>query len=190
MSLVPRQPQADEEVIAYYSKKPKLNYREIAALAAGINPLALDAAGFADEHHPYITEKRPLLDDILQRLDDYLDQETLFAPKPASEWRAIFEELNLPFPAELKSPETPIAANADEERPQNMDRELGTKRSNTLYTMIGVLALEHGIDLTQPGPAREKFEELSEKHGIKPLSRNTIEGVFENVRVVIDHRRE
>src|SRR5262245_12976993 len=106
MALVPEQVEADAEVIGFWQKNPSISEEEIAALVAGVNPLAYK------KHKKYIrvihgdaeevlisTEKLALIADILTVLEQRLDP--LEGHKDIREWRRCFFDNALPFPESL-----------------------------------------------------------------------------------------
>jgi len=186
VSLVPRQPQADEEVIAYYSKKPNLTYQEVAALAARINPRALVAAPLADEH-PYIVEKRPLLDDILQRLDDQLDPAVRLTAKSAAEWQPLFDQLGLAFPAALVSP--PKNQNVSTDLEVRAEIKLAPKERNTYLALLGVTLRVAGVDIKKRPDAVKKIAKEAVKDGIE-FSDRTLEKILAKIPDAVGRRKK
>lgn len=112
MRIVPRQCEADDEVIAFWIKKTSLARDEIAALAAGINPFAWEeyhgSNRFSDEAlaaslKAVPNEKWQAVRDILIVLKHRADASS-FKEHTLRDWVLIFEKCNLHFPEKLIPP--------------------------------------------------------------------------------------
>lgn len=100
MKIIPRQPIADDEVIAYWKVKPKLSRDEIVPLLLGINPFAYK------EKIPFCLERKQDVEDIYTLLEhrDMIPQFSI--GEPLEFWRDTFKKLNLILPPWLEGYES------------------------------------------------------------------------------------
>ena len=174
MIIVPHQPEADSEVIAYFSKQPRLTCQEMAALAAGINPISLDVP-FGESAPAYAEERRSAMNDFLRIIQKRIDS-TLRVSKPAAEWKSIFAKNNLPFPPHLSSPV-----------PDQGEKQMQTRERNILHTMIAVLTIEAKIDISRPSKAAQAIVHCAEEAGHK-LAVSTVEGYLKEIAKLLERQ--
>lgn len=127
MATVPKQVEADEEVIVYWKRQPRLSKNEIAALVIGVNPYAWDrhSNDFGKDYEKVLTpEQATAIEDVLTVIDHHqvLHDQDL----PLKEWVWIFRECHLPFPDRLKPPLSKRTKDAVErlKDPEELARQL------------------------------------------------------------------
>ena len=96
MSLIPKQPLADDEVIAFWLDKPKLSRNEIVQLVIGLNPLAFK------NNNPICLEKKQDVEDIYFLLSHKLGIHEWNNSLAIEEWREILKSLSVDMPNWLK----------------------------------------------------------------------------------------
>ena len=110
MKIIPRQPIADDEVIAYWKAKPKLKKEEIVPLLLGINPFAYS------EKIPSCLERKQDVEDIYTLLEhrDVIPQFSI--GEPLEFWRDTFKNLNLILPPWLEGYESKDEFNKNQKK--------------------------------------------------------------------------
>ena len=100
MKIIPRQPIADDEVIAYWKAKQKLSKDEIVPLLLGMNPFAYK------EKNPFCLERKQDVEDIYILLEHRDAVPPISIGEPLEFWRNTFKNLSLTLPLWLEEYES------------------------------------------------------------------------------------
>lgn len=139
MAIVPRDPDADDEVISYWIKKQELTSEEIAALVCGVNPFAWKEQWreFSVEVPLVAASKQQDIKDVLTLLEHRLP-----APhgvKTLLQWKSALSRLGVPLPEWLILYQDPRFERALERIRSPDYKEEFEKRAKALLELKGCL---------------------------------------------------
>jgi hypothetical protein len=198
MSLIPRQPDADHEVIAYWLDKLRWTAVEFSALYCGVNPYALEADDdwnsrrrlgmLNDKEQNYQTkvpaEKRINIEEILVLIHDRLEPHDQILGSPRN-WRLKLTALRLPelpWMQQIQEPEkeNPVKTDVPLEKP------LDPRSQNTLLIIIEALC-EHSDVKTNEHGAATKIAKLTQKIGA-PVDADTVRKWLKQIPKAMESR--
>lgn len=200
MPIIPRQPEADEEVIAYWLDKLRWTAEQFAALYCGVNPYALKddhdwktrmALGpqmDGDESYQLKVSqhKRDEIAEIRILINDRLEIHDRIVGTPSS-WRSKLRTLNLqepPWIQQIQVPEKddPVKPTPPPEKP------LDTRAQNTLLTIIAALCNYSDIKPDERGAASQ-IAKLAEEIGT-PISSDTVARWLKEIPDALERRKK
>jgi hypothetical protein len=184
MPLVPRKPNADDEVIAYWLDKRSWKAEEFAALYCGVNPYALkDDDNWNSRHMLGLSKdkdqsyqikvsdkKRAEIEEILILIGDRLEPYDQILGSP-QDWRKKLIALRLTEPTwmqQIQEPEkeNPVKPNIPREKP------LDARAQTTLLIIIQALCESSAIKTDAHGAATQ-IANLTQKIGA-PVDPDTV----------------
>lgn len=146
MSLIPRQVDADDEVLAYWKQKRRLTRDEIAALAAGINPFVWKDDKRLGCSPQVSASKAELIQEILTIIE-HRGEPHLTILATAEYWQQFFKENGLPFPATLVVAPPPAATNTTvREHIARPEEAVQRERNTLLKIVLGMARDAYGYD--------------------------------------------
>lgn len=198
MPIIPRQLEADEEVIAYYLKKREWSNEEFSALYCGINPFVLKyesdwvdrkALGalknieydyvlqISDETKQNILEIQVLIHDRLKPTFSFL--------KSPSFWRSMLSSFGLAEPTWMQQIQEP-------EKEELMkpkippEKPLDTRAENTLLIIINALCEYSAIKTNERGAATQ-IANLTQEIGT-PIDSETVGRWLKKIPQALERR--
>lgn len=176
MPIIPRQLEADEEVIAYYLKKREWSNEEFSALYCGINPFVLKyesdwvdrkALGALENIEcDYVlqisAETKQNILEIQVLINDRLKPTFSFLKSP-SFWRSMLSSLALAEPTWMQQIQEPKKEELMKPKIPP-EKPLDTRAENTLLVIIKALCEHSGIKTNERGAATD-IAKLTQKIG-------------------------
>jgi len=200
MSLIPRQPDADDQVIAYWLDKLRWTAAQFAALYCGINPYALEDddnwnsrrifGKVNDKEQNYRIkvpdEKRINIEEILVLIKDRLETHDQILGSPKY-WQKKLMALGLPEPTwmqQIQEPEKeyPMKPDAPPEKP------LDPRSQNTLLIIIEALC-EYADIKTNGHGAATQIANLTQEIGA-PVDSQTVGNWLKQIPKALESRKK
>lgn len=198
--MIPRQPEADGEVIAYWLAKLSWTAAEFAALYCGVNPYALKeddewesrrALGMAndgDENYQIKVskEKLPAIEEIRVLINDRLEPYDQISGSP-HRWRSKLMALRLaalPWMKQIQEPEKEelMKPKIPPEKP------LDARAQNTLLIIIEALC-EYSAIKTDAHGAATQIAKLTQEIGA-PIDPDTVSRWLKRIPQAIERREK
>ena len=200
MSLIPRQPDADDEVIAYWLDKRSWTAGEFAVLYCGVNPYALEDDNnwnsrrmlgvLKDKDQSYqikVSEKkRADIEEIRILIRDRLETHDQICGSPQN-WRKKLMALRLPelpWMQQIQEPEKeyPVKPDTPPEKP------LDPRSQNTLLIIIEALCEYSDIKTKEHGAATQ-IANLTQEIGA-PVDSQTVGNWLKHIPKALESRKK
>jgi hypothetical protein len=200
MPLIPKQPEADREVIAYWLAKLRWTAAEFSALYCGVNPYALKeddeweirralgGANDGDENYQIKVSREKLLaiKEILVLINDRLEPYDQISGSPR-EWRSkliVLRLAELPWMQQIQEPkkEELMKPKIPPEKP------LDTRAENTLLVIIKALCERLAIKTNERGAATQ-IAKFTQEIGA-PVNDDTVRRWLKEIPQALERREK
>lgn len=198
MPLIPRQPEVDKEVIAYWLEKLYWNAEEFAALYCGVNPFALKDdddwetrymfGSVYDRDESYelkvSKQKKEDIEEFKILIKDRLEVVDRIGASP-SVWRSRLDVLKLSPPSwmnNLPSPKNVMQTDLSVSK----NKSLGARERDSLLVIIAALCKASGIDYRDRGTSI-KIKELIQLQG-STIDEGTVKKWIDLIPDALDKR--
>lgn len=200
MPLVPRQPNVDDEVIAYWLDKRSWKAEEFAALYCGVNPYALkDDDNWNSRHMLGLSidkdrnyqikvseKKRAKIEEILILIRDRLEPYDQIFGSPQN-WRRKLIALRLAEPTwmqQIQEPEKEYPMKPD----TPLEKPLDPRSQNTLLIIIEALC-EYSAIKTDAHGAATQIANLTQEIGV-PVDSQTVGNWLKQIPKALESRKK